>query len=1343
MKKGFIQVLPLILLAAFAVSTLVIVNRVQQEQQLTDIRSRAAGGICQGITPPNCKVSGLLIGGCGGRSEGNCRAVGACGCSWVIPTPASFALPGKYGEAPVIPSVTQKTPANTPAPAIQVVCSYTGQCLNGRTCLAPGTTAFGPACGGAASTPAPAAPTATPSAPTTCYEECLAKGIDLPICRALPACPPQRSTGCTQEGQCNLNYNKVCHYDQFLKTFSLGETCPVVATSPQPIPSTSPSAAPTAEVTIIITGILKSVGSSNIIVDTTPILVDSSTRAVNDFALTDGIGKFVKVIAYKDDKGTIIATSIELLSPTPTPTASITALQSCLNECIKNGSQFFCFMGCYASQVGQTLVAPTAPPQPTSLASCGSGLSCGGNKLFGTGISYCQDINQKSVYCCPRGRTLNSTQDACVLPELTVTYTGGCIKEGDCINNKRCISRIGGAIGVDVRVVAPQGSVCGRYHLVMNYNTTPATGSCKETLDGEYLTFDACNRTLTNTLAQENQPTPTAVQKLADNIQCFLNSNDASDCKNCASNAWYLNTANQKWFCGSGGGTGGGGVCGGASNCSVTCNDGKFFSDSCPGNGSFSSCQQWQKQACVSRGGVSGGAQPAEGQTCSEPHGQKTATGLYCCYNKTSVNKCAYPIQNPTGDTLPVNTWCSYGYLGGCRRCPNGDTYTDEKGDTFCGSPSSSKKKNLSNGTSCVVSNAPSNLEHCQDCANGYYPSDAKTGETATCGPVGSTPSPQNPGGLPNDTDCWPYANQYGQPNPPLPQCYPNCINGFHYVKNAGKCGPEKPQAETTGQPTAGTTGTPAPGTTVQPTEGQTCSQSHGTQVGNLYCCNGKLVTQCLNNGDWCRSNTYPLTGLTHPYCDGACPGGISHWEELPNTFGVQAPKCGPAAATTAPSSGTGGGGTGVPSSGGLTYGDACRDPNWLRGILTLPTAIGGIINIDKPWCSGCPGGKYHSTFLYTSCDDKPTDQSATSMCSEECLATGKDRQICQTLPSCPASKRFGCTQDGQCNLNYNKVCHYDQFLKTFSLGEACSSKASGGGGGIGAAPPNSNQCQNGDQNRDQNMVLLCECANGCSLKTDNSPGGGGTGWVCDQNCKLVPANTTSAASCFQLDYVHQGTSNYCGVKDVSSCTKSTCQTGGGASSGSGQGTGATTSTGQPAFVPATPTPTPYVGGAGACNINPIRYPVPGAGWCDNARIRCSYQNGQVTQMPDPWCEIDGAVPANTCIGPDQRSAATIGCTVSQRTTPPSNSQLVNGGKGLTNGTAMNAGNFQVEGYCANKGTVSQDGTNWFCGSTPLTVRDYDTICQQTYNNNLGAFAIQNGGGSTPAFNWRCYSFGQ
>ncbi len=117
------------------------------------------------------------------------------------------------------------------------------------------------------------------------------------------------------------------------------------------------------------------------------------------------------------------------------------------------------------------------------------------------------------------------------------------------------------------------------------------------------------------------------------------------------------------------------------------------------------------------------------------------------------------------------------------------------------------------------------------------------------------------------------------------------------------------------------------------------------------------------------------------------------------------------------------------------------------------------------------------------------------------------------------------------------------------------------------------NQCQNGEQNRDQGYWLICECANGCSYKTDTTPGSGGSGWVCDQNCRRVPIGTRPSGTCTQIDWVHNGTSDYCGVAEIN-CPAS-CQTDVIVPTATPGGNPTPTPTPPPA---STPTPTPIPG---------------------------------------------------------------------------------------------------------------------------------------------------------------------
>jgi hypothetical protein len=92
--------------------------------------------------------------------------------------------------------------------------------------------------------------------------------------------------------------------------------------------------------------------------------------------------------------------------------------------------------------------------------------------------------------------------------------------------------------------------------------------------------------------------------------------------------------------------------------------------------------------------------------------------------------------------------------------------------------------------------------------------------------------------------------------------------------------------------------------------------------------------------------------------------------------------------------------------------------------------------------------------------------------------------------------------------------------------------------------------------------------------------------------------------------------------------------------------------------------------------------------------------------------------------------------------------RLLNNGRGLSTGSAMNGGHFEVEGYCGILNPaygVYEDDVNWFCtfeGQSALQLRQqhFDDICQQTYTNP-NAFAVQISGNETPAYRWRCYEF--
>lgn len=90
---------------------------------------------------------------------------------------------------------------------------------------------------------------------------------------------------------------------------------------------------------------------------------------------------------------------------------------------------------------------------------------------------------------------------------------------------------------------------------------------------------------------------------------------------------------------------------------------------------------------------------------------------------------------------------------------------------------------------------------------------------------------------------------------------------------------------------------------------------------------------------------------------------------------------------------------------------------------------------------------------------------------------------------------------------------------------------------------------------------------------------------------------------------------------------------------------------------------------------------------------------------------------------------------------------LLQNGIGMSSGSPMNNGNFEVEAYCsainASYG-VNEDGNFWYCTSNSqriltLGTAEFDDICFRTYNI-VGAFAIQESN-ATPAYGWRCYAY--
>ncbi|KAB2855777.1 MAG: hypothetical protein F9K46_15105 [Anaerolineae bacterium] len=128
------------------------------------------------------------------------------------------------------------------------------------------------------------------------------------------------------------------------------------------------------------------------------------------------------------------------------------------------------------------------------------------------------------------------------------------------------------------------------------------------------------------------------------------------------------------------------------------------------------------------------------------------------------------------------------------------------------------------------------------------------------------------------------------------------------------------------------------------------------------------------------------------------------------------------------------------------------------------------------------------------------------------------------------------------------------------------------------------------------------------------------------------------------------------------------------------------------------------------------------------------YANRMIGFCAENTCTIDFAVPLSFLIPPD-------------RINVPSGSILLTGGIGLSTGTQLPPGDMQIEGYCTGLGyTADHTETDWFCKDAannpfvPIGVNELDAICRATYNRQT-AFALRQGTGPTPAFNWRCYGY--
>lgn len=137
--------------------------------------------------------------------------------------------------------------------------------------------------------------------------------------------------------------------------------------------------------------------------------------------------------------------------------------------------------------------------------------------------------------------------------------------------------------------------------------------------------------------------------------------------------------------------------------------------------------------------------------------------------------------------------------------------------------------------------------------------------------------------------------------------------------------------------------------------------------------------------------------------------------------------------------------------------------------------------------------------------------------------------------------------------------------------------------------------------------------------------------------------------------------------------------------------------------------------------------------------------------LDDTWVREDIVTAADDCSRVADirflvvRSIDT-GIVPDDRTSVPPGARMLTGGYGLTNGARQPDGEFQVEWFCNSQGYgVRNDPDNWYCTSggrdaVTLSIEDFDTLCQLTYNNSQ-AFAIQSTSNRNPAYRWRCFSF--
>jgi hypothetical protein len=136
-----------------------------------------------------------------------------------------------------------------------------------------------------------------------------------------------------------------------------------------------------------------------------------------------------------------------------------------------------------------------------------------------------------------------------------------------------------------------------------------------------------------------------------------------------------------------------------------------------------------------------------------------------------------------------------------------------------------------------------------------------------------------------------------------------------------------------------------------------------------------------------------------------------------------------------------------------------------------------------------------------------------------------------------------------------------------------------------------------------------------------------------------------------------------------------------------------------------------------------------------------------VANAPTPLIVATFARPATSVLPPTSILPPTAVVPQGQAGPIPNTMMLMNG-RGITTGSPMSNGNFEVEGYCALLNPtygVGRNDNDWYCsfqGQEALVLRQehFDDICRRTYNNAL-AVAYQIPNTAQPAFAWRCLEY--